>query len=116
MLLTWAQGMHVEHYVSNGSVSSVLYMLSRSRFVSDAELIIIFGTHFALSCLGMYVAWFRAALFRRYLDWNSRMFSITARGRAWMSSSFYFWSMRVVVSCLFLLSLVGVVGLLIEIF
>lgn len=84
--------------------------------MSEAELLIFFCVHFGLASLGMYVAWFRGDLFRRYLDWNSRLFSITRQGKAWMSSSFYFWSIRLVVTCLFLTSLVGMVGLLSEIF
>ncbi len=84
--------------------------------MSDTELVIFFCMHFILSCFGMYIAWFRSDLFRQFLNWNSRIFSITEQGRAWMSSSFNFWAMRLVITFLFIMSIIGLVGLLIEIF
>lgn len=80
--------------------------------ITDDQLIIMFGFRLLLSCLLFYIAWFKPALLRMYLYWNSKIFGGTRRGREWMTSKYYFWIMRLVATSLLIMSLVTMVIIL----
>lgn len=83
---------------------------------TNYQLIIIVVVPFLLSCVAIYLAWFRADIFRAYLRWNSQVFGQTKLGQAWMASKYYFWLMRAVVTCLFILSMIVMLLALRELF
>ncbi len=82
----------------------------------DYELIGLVAVPFILSSLAFYLAWFRPDIYREYLRLNSQIFGGSQRGRAWLASKYYFWMMRGVVTCLFILILILVTLALREIF
>lgn len=82
----------------------------------DYQLLVMFAVPFILASLAVYFAWFRADSFQEYLRWNSQVFGRTPRGQTWLASKYYFWLMRGVVTCLFVITLIGMIIALREAF
>jgi len=77
-------------------------------------LIIIAGW-IILATVGFYIAWFQGDQFRKFLNWNSKIFGGgSSWGQAWLASKYYFWLMRLVTTGILILALITLVLFLIN--
>ena len=82
----------------------------------DYQPLSIFFVWFILSSAGLYFAWFKPELFKKYLEWNSKISAWSQSGKDWMASKYFFWWMRFAVTFIFILSVIGLYVVIMETF
>lgn len=71
---------------------------------------------FLLASANLYFAWFKPELFKKYLEWSSQVWGWSRSGKKWMASKYFFWWMRFGAVFIFVLSVIGLYGVIVETF